>query len=98
MQLLGAIGAGSSLVTWRSIHGVALGTTARVDSCGIRQNRVPSLAPSKLTFSQPSNPGVSKLQPVSQIRSKVSSSMAHELRMVFTSIHICNRYHLACKA
>lgn len=44
MKLLGAIGAGSSLVKWRSIHGVAMGTTVRVGSCGIRHNWLPILA------------------------------------------------------
>ena len=36
MTLLGAIGTGSSLVIWRSTHGVVMGTTVRVGSCGIR--------------------------------------------------------------
>lgn len=35
MMLLGAIGAGSSLVTWRRTHGVVMGTTVRVGSLGI---------------------------------------------------------------
>ena len=36
MALLGAIGAVSSLVTWRSSHGVVMGSTVRVGNCGIR--------------------------------------------------------------